>query len=215
MIDTSAFTKLVPGFDFLNNLMQGAGQAAPAMGQWVAPTLNPDELEKRISELKTLQFWLEQNARMMGMTVQALEVQRMTLSTLQTMNLPMAELRSALTLPTATAAAAKPPPPAPAPPPEQPKAEAEPASAASGAAPAEAAAQPAGVDPVQWWGALTQQFTELATKAMQDGSALASRSLAAAPVAAAPTKADAAKAAAKVAAKPAAKSATKAPRKRA
>ena len=211
MIDTSAFTKLVPGFDFLNTLMQSAGQAAPAMGQWIAPTLNPDELEKRISELKTLQFWLEQNARMMGMTVQALEVQRMTLSTLQTMNLPMAELRSALTLPTATAAAAKPPPPAPAPPPEQPKAEAEPASAASGAAPAEAAAQPAGVDPVQWWGALTQQFTELATKAMQDGSALASRSLAAAPVAAAPTKADAAKVAAKVAAK----SATKAPRKRA
>ena len=211
MIDTSAFTKLVPGFDFLNTLMQSAGQAAPAMGQWIAPTLNPDELEKRISELKTLQFWLEQNARMMGMTVQALEVQRMTLSTLQTMNLPMAELRSALTLPTATAAAAKPPPPAPAPPPEQPKAEAEPASAASGAAPAEAAAQPAGVDPVQWWGALTQQFTELATKAMQDGSALASRSLAAAPVAAAPTMADAAK----VAAKPAAKSATKAPRKRA
>ena len=211
MIDTSAFTKLVPGFDFLNTLMQSAGQAAPAMGQWIAPTLNPDELEKRISELKTLQFWLEQNARIMGMTVQALEVQRMTLSTLKTMILPMAELRSALTLPTATAAAAKPPPPAPAPPPEQPKAEAEPASAASGAAPAEAAAQPAGVDPVQWWGALTQQFTELATKAMQDGSALASRSLAAAPVAAAPTKADAAK----VAAKPAAKSATKAPRKRA
>ena len=90
MIDTSAFTKLVPGFDFLNTLMQSAGQAAPAMGQWIAPTLNPDELEKRISELKTLQFWLEQNARMMGMTVQALEVQRMTLSTLQTMTLPMA-----------------------------------------------------------------------------------------------------------------------------
>ena len=32
--------------------------------------------------------------------LQALEVQRMTLSTLQTMNLPMADLRSALTLPT-------------------------------------------------------------------------------------------------------------------
>ena len=103
MIDTNAFTKLVPGFDFLQNLMQGAGQAAPAMGQWIAPTLNPEELEKRIGELKTVQFWLEQNARMIGMTVQALEVQRMTLSTLQTMNLPMADLRNALTLPTAAA----------------------------------------------------------------------------------------------------------------
>jgi len=196
MIDTNAFTKLVPGFDFLSTLMQGAGQAAPAMGQWIAPTLNPDELEKRIGELKTVQFWLEQNARMISVTVQALEVQRMTLSTLQSMNLPMAELRGALTLPTAPVAAAVPTPPAtpPAPPPE-------PAAAAA----ADAPAKPAGVDPMQWWGALTQQFTELATKAMQDSSALASRNLAAAaPAAAAPAK----KAAA-------AKTAAKAPRKRA
>jgi len=195
MIDTNAFTKLVPGFDFLNTLMQGAaGQAAPAMGQWIAPTLNPDELEKRIGELKTVQYWLEQNARMIGMTVQALEVQRMTLSTLQSMNLPMADLRSALTLPTAPAApAAAPPPPAPpAPPPP------EPAATAASEAPGEAPAKPA-VDPMQWWGALTQQFTELATKAMQDSSALASRNLAkTTPAPAAPAqKAAPAKAAAK------------------
>ena len=197
MIDTNAFTKLVPGFDFLNTLMQGAaGQAAPAMGQWIAPTLNPDELEKRISELKTLQFWLEQNARMIGMPVQALEVQRMTLSTLQSMNLPMADLRSALTLPTAPAApaaAAAPPVTPPAPPPQP-----EPTAAAN-----DAPAKPA-VDPMQWWGALTTQFTELATKAMQDGSALASRNLATAAKPPAPAK----KAAP-------AKAAAKAPRKRA
>ena len=36
-------------------------------------------------------------------TVTPLEVQRMTLSTLQTMNLPMADLRDALTLPTTAA----------------------------------------------------------------------------------------------------------------
>jgi hypothetical protein len=194
MIDTNAFTKLVPGFDFLNNLMQSAGQAAPAMGQWVAPTLNPEELEKRISELKTLQFWLEQNARMIGMTVQALEVQRMTLSTLQTMNLPLADLRSALTLPPEpkpSAAAAPTPAIAPAPPP--------PEAPAESAAPAPA--KPA-VDPMQWWGALTQQFTEIATKAMQDSQAIAARNLAAAPPA---DKAPAAKKAAKPAAKPARK----------
>lgn len=195
MIDTNAFTKLVPGFDFLNNLMQSAGQAAPAMGQWVAPTLNPEELEKRISELKTLQFWLEQNARMIGMTVQALEVQRMTLSTLQTMNLPLADLRSALTLPPEPkppAAAAPTPAIAPAPPtPEAPAESATPAPA-----------KPA-VDPMQWWGALTQQFTEIAAKAMQDGQAIAARNLAAAPPAAA--KAPPAKKAAKPAAKPARK----------
>jgi hypothetical protein len=170
MIDANAFAKLVPGFDFLNTLMQGAaGQAAPAMGQWIAPTLNPDELEKRIGELKTVQFWLEQNARMISVTVQALEVQRMTLSTLQSMNLPMADLRSALTLPTAPPAPAAATPPTPPAPPPEPAAPAE----AAGDAPAKPA-----VDPMQWWGALTQQFTELATKAMQDSSALASRNLA-------------------------------------
>ena len=204
MIDTNAFTKLVPGFDFLQNLMQGAGQAVPAMGQWIAPTLNPEELEKRIGELKTVQFWLEQNARMIGMTVQALEVQRMTLSTLQTMNLPMADLRSALTLPTVAPAAA-PAPPAAAPP-------AAPAAAASQPPSAESAAKPAGVDPMQWWGALTQQFTEIATKAMHDSSAIASRNLAAAAAAKEAAKPPPKAAAAKTAPP---KAATKAPRKRA
>jgi hypothetical protein len=171
MIDTNAFAKLVPGFDFLQGLMQNAGQAVPAMGQWIAPTLNPEELEKRIGELKTVQFWLEQNARMISMTVQALEVQRMTLSTLQTMNLPMAELRNAMTLPTTAA-----PTPAPAAPAPKPQPAIQPAAA--GDAAAAAPAKPGVVDPMQWWGALTQQFTELATKAVQDSSALATRNLA-------------------------------------
>jgi hypothetical protein len=203
MIDTTAFTKLVPGFDFLQNLMQGAGQAAPAMGQWVAPTLNPEELEKRISEMKTLQFWLEQNARMIGMTVQALEVQRMTLSTLQTMNLPMADLRQALTLPQA-------PPPPPAEPPAAAAPVPPPAAAPAAAADNDKPAAKPAVDPMQWWGALTQQFTELATKAMQDGGAIAARNLAAADSTAQPTDKPAA---AKKAAPP--KSAARPARKRA
>jgi len=185
MIDPNAFTKMVPGFDFLHTLVQGAGAAAPAMGQWVAPTLNPEELEKRIGELKTLQFWLEQNARMIGMTVQALEVQRMTLSTLQTMNLPLADLRSALSATPASATA----PSAPSPSATATPAAAAPKPAAEAAA-AGAAARPA-VDPMQWWGALTQQFTDIATKAMQEGGSLASRNLAAA---ASPPKAPAKKA---------------------
>ena len=90
------FAKLVPGFDFLQGLVKNAGSAMPSIGQWVAPTLNPEELEKRIEELRTVQFWLEQNARMLGATIQALEVQRMTLSTLKTMNVPLAQLRDSL-----------------------------------------------------------------------------------------------------------------------
>ena len=104
MADAPSFTKLVPGFDFLQDLVKNAGAAMPGMGQWVAPTLDPQELEKRIGELRTVQFWLEQNARMLGTTIQALEVQRMTLGTLQTMNVQMEDLRDALLIRTPGAA---------------------------------------------------------------------------------------------------------------
>ena len=147
MSDAASFTKLVPGFDFLQGLVKNAGAALPNIGQWVAPTLNPEELEKRIEELRTVQFWLEQNAKMLGATIQALEVQRMTLSTLKTMNVQMTDLRDSLQL--------KVP-----------------------ASPAAAAETPAAVDPMQWWGALTQQFTQLATAAMKDGASGAAKTMA-------------------------------------
>ena len=59
----ASFGKLVPGFDFLQNLAkQAAGSATqnipqlPNLGNWVAPTLNVEELNKRIEELKAVQF---------------------------------------------------------------------------------------------------------------------------------------------------------------
>ena len=43
------FTKFVPGFDFLKNLTPGGGASAPSAAPgWVAPTLDPEELDKRI-----------------------------------------------------------------------------------------------------------------------------------------------------------------------
>jgi len=156
MNDAASFSKLVPGFDFLEGLVKNAGAALPNIGRWVAPTLNPEELEKRIDELRTVQFWLEQNAKMLGATIQALEVQRMTLSTLKTMNVQMADLRESLQL--------KVPPSSTAP-------------ATPAAAPA-AADTPGAVDPMQWWGALTQQFTQLATTAMKDGASGAAKTMA-------------------------------------
>ena len=210
MVDPSSFAKLVPGFDFLQSLVTNAGSAVPGIGQWVAPTLNPEELEKRIDELRTVQFWLEQNVRMLGATIQALEVQRMTLSTLKTMNVQMNDLRDSLMIPVPTvapppavkaAAAAWPAPAAPEPP------------AAPAVAEAARLTPPAGVDPMQWWGALTKQFTELATAAMKDGAAGAAKNLASAvqKVAAATEPAPPRKAAAR----PAAKARKSAPRKRA
>jgi hypothetical protein len=166
MADTSAFTKFVPGFDFLQGLVKNAGAALPGIGQWVAPTLNPEELEKRIEELRTVQFWLEQNARMLGATIQALEVQRMTLSTLKSMNVPLSELGQALKVPE---------PAMPEPPAGKPAARKAPArkKAAGEAAPA----MPT-VDPMQWWSSLSQQFTQLAANAMKDSATDAAKNLA-------------------------------------
>jgi len=211
MSDIPNFAKLVPGFDFLQGLVKNAGSALPSMGQWVAPTLNPEELQKRIDELKTVQFWLEQNARMLGTTIQALEVQRMTLSTLKTMNVQMTDLRDAMKVaPVASAGSAaaaaagsvasslgadalmqaartamggiaglgK----APAEP--EPEPEPEPAPRARAARPKPAAAEPPPlsapgvVDPMQWWGALTKQFTQLAATAMKDSATDAAKNLA-------------------------------------
>jgi hypothetical protein len=180
----SGFGKFVPGFEFLQNL---AGQAAggvaqgisqnipqlPNLGSWVAPTFNVEDLEKRIEELKAVHFWLDQNAKALGATIQALEVQRMTLSTLQSMNLPLADLSESLKIRPQAPAPAPSPAPAPVAPPAAPVAEAPPAPRKAAAkAPA-----PAAVDPLQWWGALTQQFTELAAQAVKDstGDAVAPR----------------------------------------
>ena len=178
MSDANAFTKLVPGFDFLQGLVKNAGAALPSIGQWVAPTLNPEELEKRIEELRTVQFWLEQNARMLGATIQALEVQRMTLSTLKTMNVQMEDLRDSLKirLPEAEPEAAAEEAQAESDAEPEPEPESEPPARANPAEPTPA------VDPMQWWGALTKQFTELATTAMKDTASDAARNLAGAMV---------------------------------
>ena len=166
MSDVSGFGKLVPGFDFLQNLVKSAGSTLPGIGQWVAPTLDPAEIEKRISELRTVQYWLEQNARMLAATIQALEVQRMTLTTLKTMNVPMADLTETLRIP----------PRAKEPAPIAPKKE---PMVAAKKEPAKPIAKPqAAVDPMQWWGALTTQFAQLATNAMKDTAADAAKALA-------------------------------------
>lgn len=95
----AGFGKFVPGFDFLQNLAKGTSETMPQMpnlANWIAPTLNLEELEKRISELKTVHFWLEQNSRALAATVQALEVQKMTLATLKGMNFNVGDMANAL-----------------------------------------------------------------------------------------------------------------------
>ena len=180
MSDPSAFGfgKFVPGFDFLQNLGQaanpgakGSPQGMPNMASWVAPTLNVEELDKRIQELKTVQFWLEQNTNALKATIQALEVQKMTLSTLQGMNVNMAEMAKAFT--------AKMPDPQtqgtakPADTHSDAGSSSDQAKANAGGAAQGGAAQGSAVDPMQWWGSLTQQFQNIAAAAVKDVAAKA------------------------------------------
>lgn len=195
----AGFGKLVPGFDFLQNLAkQAAGSASqsipqlPNLGNWVAPTLNVEDLEKRIEELKAVQFWLDQNAAALKATIQALEVQKMTLATLKGMNFNMGDVANAFKLKVADSVAGgvqkvadkartfsglEIPPSAfdaaraesqsaqPAAKPRAPRAKPKTQAKASTAAPTGGV-----VDPMQWWGALTQQFQTIAADAMKDAA---------------------------------------------
>ena len=190
--DMSSFGKFVPGFDFLQNLAkQAAGGAAqsipqlPNLGSWVAPTLNVEELDKRIDELKAVQFWLDQNATALKATIQALEVQKMTLATLKGMNFNFGDVANAFKLKAADSVMSG----------VQKITEratdaattvgsfaGSVSGAASGAGttkktPAKKSTKTAVpdmaagmVDPMQWWGALTQQFGQIAAGAMKDAA---------------------------------------------
>jgi len=88
----------------------------------------------------------------------------MTLATLKGMNFNMGELAKAMTLKPAESAADKPA-----------DAGKEPADAAQATGsrrkpPAGAQAANGVVDPLQWWGALTQQFQQIAADAMQEAA---------------------------------------------
>ena len=190
--DMSSFGKFVPGFDFLQNLAkQAAGGAAqsipqlPNLGNWVAPTLNVEELDKRIDELKAVQFWLDQNATALKATIQALEVQKMTLATLKGMNFNFGDVANAFKLKAADSVMSGM---------QKVTEKASDAAATVGnfagsvsgaAVPKKAAAKKSAkntskmaaphmvagmVDPMQLWGALTKQFGDIAASAMKDAA---------------------------------------------
>ncbi|GGX16538.1 PhaM family polyhydroxyalkanoate granule multifunctional regulatory protein [Undibacterium macrobrachii] len=60
----------------------------------VTPTLSVDELDKQIKDLKTVESWLTVNMNMLKGTIQALEVQRATISALKTMGESFAQAGS-------------------------------------------------------------------------------------------------------------------------
>ena len=172
------FGKFVPGFDFLQSLAKGASNSIPQMPNltnWVSPSLNLEELDKRVEELKAVHFWLDQNSKALGATIQALEVQRMTLATLKGMNFNMGDVANALKLKAADSVVAS----------VQKVTEkaantaktitgvaSDMASSVAGSGKSSKAKPASGiaglVDPLQLWGSLTQQFQQIAAGAMKE-----------------------------------------------
>lgn len=69
--------------EFVRNMWSSMGFSLPGM---VTPTLDTEELDKRISDLKTVENWLKINLNMLQMTVQGLEVQRAALAAVKAMS---------------------------------------------------------------------------------------------------------------------------------
>ena len=155
MAQTPEFKDFIPGMEFFQTLLKGTGMPSQ-FASWVAPTMDVEEIEQKITDLKAVLSWLETNARMTQNMIQALEVQRMTLHALKSMNVDLQAFAKGMV--------AEPPPKAPAA-----------ATVQDAAATAPPQGESAGTpmfDPLQWWNTMTQQFTDLASKALQEGGAM-------------------------------------------
>lgn len=71
--------------EFLRRMWGNMGFGLPGM---VTPTLDVDELDRRITDLRAVEGWLKMNLSMLQMTVQGLEVQRATLAAVRAMSQP-------------------------------------------------------------------------------------------------------------------------------
>lgn len=202
----SGFSPFMPGFEMLQSLAgqatSGVAQAVassapqiPNLSHWVAPTFDVEELDKRIQELKAVHFWLDQNCKALAASVQALEVQKMTLTTLKNMNVSFGEVAQALKMPAdgptvyaspAAAPGSKPsafaglevPPRTYGTAPVAPPVESAPSEAVQnptgeavdGGQSAEPTASAPAADPLLWWSALAQQFQQIASHALTDAA---------------------------------------------
>jgi hypothetical protein len=69
-------------FEMFRRLWGPLGVPLPGMAM---PTLDPDEIQKRINDLRSVEGWLNMNLNMVKVAIQGLELQR---STLQAMRPP-------------------------------------------------------------------------------------------------------------------------------
>jgi hypothetical protein len=74
-------------FEFLKRMWAPMGLPVPGA---MAPLLDPNEIEKRIADLKSVEHWLTMNLNVLRMTIQGLETQRATLAAFEALQAPLA-----------------------------------------------------------------------------------------------------------------------------
>lgn len=163
-----------------SSMAQFATRLPQTLPSMIAPTLDVEELDKRIADLRAVEQWLNLNLSMLRTTVQSLEVQRNTIATLKSFGGAMLS----------TAAAQPPPQPAAAA--TWPYAAGQPMPSMHGGAAAGAAASPPAhkrrrgprataaaaaaalpLNPTAWWNTLQEQFTKIAATAAAEAQAAA------------------------------------------
>jgi len=130
----------VPGAESLF----GQSPSVPGLPSMLVPTLDPKELEKRISDLKTVEHWLDMNRALLHTTIQTLEMQRNAVIALQSMAM---SAQGGMSAPGAASTGST-------------SAPAAPERGDSGAG-----SQPLPFNPAQWWNALNEQFAHIASAA--------------------------------------------------
>lgn len=164
----------LPGVPSAGDLAQMATRLPQTLPNMIAPTLDVDELDKRIADLRAVEQWLQVNAAMLHTTIQSLEVQRATIATLKQvsgamLSPMMGKSETAAPLVAAPAAAATP----------QPDHGRRAANRGLRGSPQHAPkAGETPLNPAAWWNTLQDQFTKIAAAAAagSDGVAAAKAS---------------------------------------
>ena len=74
---------LANSLEMMRTAMQSFGTTAALAGDTMSQHMTPEEIERRIAELKTVHNWLQLNMTMLTSSIQAMEVQLATIRTLR------------------------------------------------------------------------------------------------------------------------------------
>ena len=69
--------------EFVRGMWNNMGFSLPGM---VTPTLDVEELDKRITDMKAVEGWLKMNLNMLQMSIQGFEMQRATIAAVKAMS---------------------------------------------------------------------------------------------------------------------------------